>query len=34
MITEKSMPEYIAVVQAAPDKNYEQMTRLFRSLKK
>jgi len=34
MITEKRMPEYIAVVQAAADKNYEPMTRQFRSLKK
>ncbi|REL37935.1 cell filamentation protein Fic [Rhodohalobacter sp. SW132] len=34
MISEKSMPEYIAAVQAAADKNYEPMTRLFRSLKK
>lgn len=33
-ITEKSMPEYIAAVQAAPDKNYEPMIQLFRSLKK
>jgi len=33
-ITEKRMPEYIASVQAAADKNYEPMTRLFRSLKK
>ncbi|MTI86423.1 MAG: cell filamentation protein Fic [Balneolaceae bacterium] len=33
-ITEKSMPEYITAVQAAADKNYEPMTRLFRSLKK
>jgi len=34
MITEKNMPEYIAAVQAAADKNYEPMTRIFRSLKK
>lgn len=33
-ITEKSMPEYIAAVQAAPDKNYEPMIQIFRSLKK
>ena len=33
-ITDKRMPEYIAAVQAAADKNYEPMTRIFRSLKK
>jgi cell filamentation protein len=33
-ITEKRMPEYITAVQAAADKNYEPMIRLFRSLKK
>ncbi|WP_176719387.1 Fic/DOC family protein [Rhodohalobacter halophilus] len=33
-ITEERMPEYIESVQAAADKNYEPMTRLFRSLKK
>lgn len=33
-ITEKSMPEYIASVQAAAEKNYEPMIQLFRSLKK
>ena len=33
-ITEKIMPEYITAVQAAADKNYEPMIRLFRSLKK
>jgi cell filamentation protein len=33
-ITKKRMPEYIASVQAAAEKNYEQMTRLFRHLKK
>ena len=32
-ITEKRMPEYIAAVQAAADKNYEPMIQLFRSLK-
>jgi len=33
-ITEKNMPEYIAAVQAAADKNYKPMIKLFRSLKK
>ena len=33
-ITEKRMPEYISAVQAAADKNYEPMTKLFRSLQK
>ena len=33
-ITDKSMPEYIAAVQAAADKNYVPMSRLFRSLKR
>jgi cell filamentation protein len=33
-ITEKNMPEYIKAVQAAPDKNYEPMIQIFRSLKK
>jgi cell filamentation protein len=33
-ITEKSMPEYIAAVQAAADKNYKPMIQLFRSFKK
>lgn len=33
-ITEKNMSEYIASVQAATDKNYKPMIKLFRSLKK
>jgi len=33
-ITEKRMPEYVTAVQAAADKNYEPMIRLFRSFKK
>jgi cell filamentation protein len=33
-ITEKNMPEYIASVQAAADKNYKPMIKLFRNLKK
>lgn len=34
MIIDKQMAEYISAVQAAADKNYKPMTRLFRSLKK
>ena len=33
-ITERRMPEYIKAVQAAADKNYEQMITLFKNLKK
>lgn len=33
-ITEKNMPGYIASVQAAADKNYKPMIKLFRNLKK
>lgn len=33
-ITEKKMPEYIAAVQAAAEKNYKPMINLFRSLTK
>ena len=33
-ISGKRIPEYIAAVQAAADRNYEPMTRLFRSLNK
>lgn len=32
-ITEKRMPEYISAVQAAADKNYKPMIRLFKNLK-
>ena len=33
-IDEKKMPDYIAAVQSAADKNYEPMITLFKSLKK
>ena len=33
-IDEKKMPDYIAAVQSAADKNYDPMTTLFKSLKK
>ena len=33
-ITEVKMPEYIAAVQAAADKDYQPMKQLFKSLKK
>jgi len=33
-ITENRMEEYISAVQVAADKNYEPMTKLFRSFKK
>lgn len=33
-ITEEKMPEYIAAVQAAADKDYQPMNYIFRSLKK
>jgi len=33
-ITEKRIPDYIAAVKAAVEKNYEPMNQLFRSLKK
>jgi len=32
-ITEKRIPEYIKAVQAAADKKYEPMIKLFRNLK-
>jgi cell filamentation protein len=33
-ISDKEMPDYISAVQAAADKNYEPMIRLFKTLKK